>query len=36
MTNVIEIWEYVEWAQTLGMDALFIKIKFEKAYDKVE
>jgi len=36
LDNVITIWEGMQWAQSLGQDALFIKIDFEKAYDRIE
>ena len=32
MDSVILFWEGMEWAQTFGLDSLFIKIEFEKAY----
>jgi hypothetical protein len=36
LVNVIAIWEGMEWARAFGLDALFIKIDFEKEYDLVE
>jgi hypothetical protein len=34
--NVIVVWEGMEWARSLEVDAMFIKIDFEKAYNRVE
>jgi len=36
MDNVIAVWESMEWVQTLMLDSFFIKINFEKDYDRVE
>jgi hypothetical protein len=36
MGNVLAKLEVMKWAQTFGLDALSIKIDFEKAYDHME
>ena len=36
LDNVIIVWEGMEWAQVSNQEALFIKIDFEKAYDRIE
>jgi hypothetical protein len=36
LDNLIVVWEGMEWAQSLGLDVLFIKIDFEKAYHCME
>jgi len=36
LDNVIVIWEGMEWARVSDQEALFIKIDFEKTYDKIE
>jgi len=36
LDNVIIVWEGMEWTHKFGKEALFIKIDFEKAYDRVE
>lgn len=36
MDNIIGIWEGMERAHQSNQDILFMKIDFEKAYDKVE
>jgi hypothetical protein len=36
LDKVVAVWEGMEWASASGLDAFFIKIDFEKAYDRVE
>jgi hypothetical protein len=36
LDNIIIVWEGMDWARCLGLDALFMKIEFEKAYDRFE
>lgn len=36
LDNVIVVWKGMKWVLSSNQDALFIKIDFEKAYDKIE
>lgn len=36
LDNVLVLWECMEWAYHSQQDILFLKINFEKAYDKIE
>jgi hypothetical protein len=36
LDSVIKVWGGVEWAQASRLDALLIKIGFEKAYGNIE
>lgn len=36
LNNIFVIWEGMKWARISGQDVLFIKIDFEKAYDRIE
>lgn len=36
LDNVLAFWEGMEWAHVSNQNALFIKIDFVKAYDRIE
>lgn len=36
LDNVITVWEGMKWAQNSIQEALFIRINFEKSYDRIE
>lgn len=36
LDNVVTTWESMEWACCLGLNTLFIKIDFVKAYDRIK
>ena len=36
LDNVIIVWEGMEWERVSNQEAMFIKIDFEKAYDRIE
>ena len=36
LDNIIDVWEGMEWARHSKQQAIFLKIDFAKAYDRIE